>query len=171
MTDEFICSVFIQFFRKKGFPVRIECFVACLAEILFLDGCRVFEGILSLQMLSRRRCFFCLRSGRRLSEWLDETQPPKDIFLFLAGGVEVVVWRVCGRDASCGGRGSAGFSLAGADDVFSGGGWFCRISCLCGSMFPGQQGCPMVLTSCPRDDYDCGSIREWRRLISHLYIF
>ena len=48
---------------------------------------------------------------------------------------------------------------------------FCRLSCLCGSVFPGQQDCPVVLASCPRDDYGCGSVWEWRRLISHLYIF
>jgi hypothetical protein len=29
----------------------------------------------------------------------------------------------------------------------------------------------VVLASCPRDDYGCGSVWEWRRLISHLYIF
>ena len=48
---------------------------------------------------------------------------------------------------------------------------FCCLSCLCGSVFPGQQDCPVVLASCPRDDYGCGSVWEWRRLISHLYIF
>ena len=27
------------------------------------------------------------------------------------------------------------------------------------------------IARCPRDDYGCGSVWEWRRLISHLYIF
>ena len=69
------------------------------------------------------------------------------------------------------GAGGTGFSLAGAGDAFGRGGLFCRLSCLCGSVFPGQQDCPVVLASCPRDDYGCDSVWEWKRLISHLYIF
>lgn len=40
-----------------------------------------------------------------------------------------------------------------------------------GACFRGSKDCPVVLASCPRDDYGCGSVWEWRRLISHLYIF
>jgi len=53
--------------------------------------------------------------------------------------------------------------FVGVDDAF-GGGLFCLISWLCGSVFPEQQGCPMAPASCPSDDYGCGSVREWRRL-------
>ena len=71
-----------------------------------------------------------MRLGRRIAEWLDEARPTKDIFRFLAGGVEVVVWRVCNGNTSGGGCGGAGFSLVGAGDAFGRGGLFCRLSCL-----------------------------------------
>ena len=68
------------------------------------------------------------------------------------------------------GAGELDFPLL-AQVMLLAGGLFCCFSCLCGSVFPGQQDCPVVLASCPRDDYGCGSVWEWRRLISHLYIF
>lgn len=71
----------------------------------------------------------------------------------------MVICRVCDRDASCGGGRGAGFSHAGAGHAFGGGGLFCRVSCLCGGVYPEQQSGPLVLTSCTRDDYDRAAVR------------
>lgn len=164
-------SRFYSTLPEEEFSNRDGVFCSPFCEdVVFFEGSRVSGEAPSLQILPRR-LDFCLRLGRRIAEWLDEARPTKDIFRFLAGGVEVVVWRVCNGNTSGGGCGGAGFSLAGAGDAFGRGGLFCRLSCLCGSVFPGQQDCPVVLASCPRDDYGCGSVWEWRRLISHLYIF
>lgn len=119
----------------------------------------------------RESWIFCLRFGKRHAEWFYEAEPTKDGLLFLAGRVEVVVCRVCGGDVCCGGSRGAGFAPAGAGSAFGGGGLFCPVSCLCGSVFPEKQGGPLVLASCLRDDYGCRSVRARRGLISHLYIF
>lgn len=164
-------SRFYSTLPEEEFSNRDGVFCSPFCEdVVFFEGSRVSGEAPSLQILPRR-LDFCLRLGRRIAEWLDEARPTKDIFRFLAGGVEVVVWRVCNGNTSGGGCGGAGFSLVGAGDAFGRGGLFCRLSCLCGSVFPGQQDCPVVLASCPRDDYGCGSVWGWRRLISHLYIF
>lgn len=92
----------------------------------------------SLQILPRR-LDFCLRLGRRIAEWLDEARPTKDIFRFLAGGVGVVVWRVCDGNTSGGGCGGAGFSLAGAGDAFGRGGLFAASLVCAGACFRGSK--------------------------------
>ena len=114
--------------------------------LFFLRGAECL-GKPPLCRYCREGWIFCLRLGRRIAEWLDEARPTKDIFRFLAGGVGVVVWRVCDGNTSGGGCGGAGFSLAGAGDAFGRGGLFCCLSCLCGSVFPGQQDCPVRFTA------------------------
>ena len=73
----------------------MECFAVRFAKMLFFLRGAECLGKPPLCRYCREGWIFCLRLGRRIAEWLDEARPTKDIFRFLAGGVEVVVWRVC----------------------------------------------------------------------------
>lgn len=57
------------------------------------------------------------------------------------------------------GAGALDFPMLARAHAFGGGGLFCRVSCLCGGVYPEQQSGPLVLTSCTRDDYDRAAVR------------
>lgn len=132
-------SRFYSTLPEEEFSNRDGVFCSPFCEdVVFLRGAECL-GKPPLCRYCREGWIFCLRLGRRLAEWLDEARPTKDIFRFLAGGVEVVVWRVCNGNTSGGGCGGAGFSLAGAGDAFGAAVCFAASLVCAGACFRGSK--------------------------------